>query len=77
MDSDHKNDQASMARQTIIVKKKDCPREEEQSLFCLLLIQAAYFAASREALRKAFMAFSISRDALRARVPAALLPASA
>ena len=37
----------------------------------------AYFAASREALRNAFMAFSISKEALRARVPAALLPASA
>jgi hypothetical protein len=36
-----------------------------------------FLAASREALRKAFICFSSSKEVLRARVPAALLPFSA
>lgn len=36
-----------------------------------------FFTASREAFLNCFIAFSISSDTLRARVPAALLPFSA
>ena len=38
--------------------------------------RAYYLAASKDALRNAFIDFSISKEALRARVPAALLPFS-
>ena len=45
--------------------------------FIALLRKNAYLAASIEALRNSFIAFSIASEALRARAPAALLPFSA
>ena len=45
--------------------------------FTALNLRFPYFLeASKDALRNSFIAFSISKEALRARVPAALLPFS-
>ena len=56
-----------------IIKKEGISSTDIPSHF---LLCNSYLAASKDALRKAFIAFSISNEALRARVPAALFPFS-
>ena len=56
-------------------KERDCIIHQRYNLF-LILGKCYFFDSSKEAFLNSFNTFSNSKDALRARVPAALLPFS-